>query len=90
MQSTSSLRKAVYTPKRFILHAASLHQGFPHCGRFSTAAIRRCAVRVSVPLLGIKLSLPLPVIALVSRYHTNKLIGPRLIFERRSFTKLSV
>ena len=32
---------------------------------------------VSVPFAGIGLSPPLPVIALVGRYPTNKLIGPR-------------
>ena len=32
---------------------------------------------ISVPSLGAVLSHPLPVIALVSRYLTNKLIGPR-------------
>ena len=81
----SSDRKAVYTPKSFILHATSLHQGFPHCGRFSTAATRRCAGRVSVPLLEVRLSPLLPVIAKVGHYPTFKLIGPRLISERRSF-----
>jgi len=38
--------------------------------------------RVAVPSLGVKLSLPLPVIALVGRYPTNKLIGRRPIMER--------
>ena len=88
----SSRLKAVYNPKAFILHAASLHQAFAHCGRFSTAATRRCAVRVAVPLLGITLSGPLPVIALVSRYPTNKLIGPKPISKRllRAFTRASL
>jgi hypothetical protein len=36
-----------------------------------TAATRRCMDRVSVPLWGVTLSGPLPVIALVSRYLTN-------------------
>src|SRR5699024_11866602 len=27
----------VYNPKTFFLHAASLHQGFPHCAIFPTA-----------------------------------------------------
>src|SRR5205823_8454221 len=40
----------VYNPKTFILHAASLLQGFPHCQKFSTAATRRCLGRVSVPV----------------------------------------
>ncbi len=61
----------VYKPKPVIPHAASLHQGFPHCERFSTAATRRCLDRVSVPVWLIILSDQLPVIALVSRYLTN-------------------
>ncbi len=35
-----------YDPKAFIPHAASLHQAFAHCERFSTAATRRCLDRV--------------------------------------------
>ena len=66
---------AVYNPKAFILHAASLHQTFVHCGRFSTAASRRSLGSVSVPVWRTILSDPLPVIALVSHYLTNKLIG---------------
>ena len=61
----------VYNPKAFILHAASLRQGCPHCGRFSTAATRKCLASVSVPVVGIVLSHPLPVNALVSRYLAN-------------------
>ena len=61
-------------PKHFILHAASLRQTFVHCGRFSTAATRRCMGRVSVPSVGVSLSAPLNVVALVSHYLTNKLI----------------
>lgn len=38
--------------------------------------------RVSVPLWGNALSRPLPVIALVGRYPTNKLIGVRLLLKR--------
>ena len=38
--------------------------------------------RISVPLLGNTLSRPLPVIALVGRYPTNKLIGRRPLTER--------
>ena len=78
----SSPTKAVYNPKAFILHAASLHQAFAHCGRFSTAASRRSMDRVAVPLLGIMLSHPLPVIALVSHSLTNKLIGRRRLRKR--------
>ena len=72
----------VYDPRAFVLHAASLHQGFPHCEKFSTAATRRCLDRVSVPVWLVVLSDQLPVIALVSRYLTNKLIGRELIRKR--------
>ena len=41
--------------------------------------------RVSVPLWLTILSDQLPVIALVSRYLTNKLIGVRPILKRQSF-----
>lgn len=67
----SSQRKAVYDPKAFFPHAASLDQAFAHCRIFSTAATRRCTHRVAVASLGITLSRPLPVIALVSHYLTN-------------------
>src|SRR6187200_2449322 len=72
----------VYGPKPFIPHAASLHQAFAHCEKFSTAATRRCLDRVSVPVWLVVLSDQLPVIALVSRYLTNKLIGRELIGKR--------
>ena len=78
-QKTSSLAKLVYNPKTFFLNAVSLDQGFPHCPIFSAAASRRSMDRISVPLLGVVLSHPLPVIALVSSYLTNKLIGRRPI-----------
>ena len=67
----SSLIKDVYVPKDFIHHAASLRQTFVHCGRFSTAASRRSMGRVSVPSVGVRLSPPLSVVALVRRYRTN-------------------
>ena len=70
-RQNSSHAKAVYNPKAFFLHAASLDQAFAHCRIFSTAATRRCTSRVSVSSLGNTLSRPLPVIALVSRYLTN-------------------
>ena len=73
----SSQRKELYTPKGFFVHVTSLRQAFAHCGRFSTAASRRSMARVAVPFLGVALSRPLPVIALVSYYLTNKLIGRR-------------
>ena len=73
----SSLIKDLYIPKDFISHAVSLHQTFVHCGRFSTAATRRCMVRVSVPSVGVSLSAPLGVIALVVFYTASKLIRRR-------------
>ena len=83
--SFSSLLKAVYNPKAFIPHAASLHQAFAHCAIFPAAASRRSLGRVSVPVWLIVLSDQLPVSALVSRYLTNKLIGREAILERRTF-----
>ena len=53
--------KAVYNPKAFVLHAASHHQTFVHCERFSTAASRRSLGSVSVPVWLIILSDQLPV-----------------------------
>ena len=75
MSKVSSPLKAVYDPKAFIPHAASLRQAFAPCARFPTAASRRSLGRVSVPVWLIVLSDQLPVVALVSRYLTNKLIG---------------
>src|SRR5437899_8790690 len=74
----------VYGPKPFIPHAASLHQACAHCEKFSTAATRRCLDRVSVPVWLVVLSDQLPVLALVSRYLTNKLIGRGLIKKRQA------
>ncbi len=68
---------AVYTPRGFILHAASLRQTFVHCAIFVTAAPRGGPGSVSVPMWRIDLSIPLRVDALVSRYLTNKLIRHR-------------
>ncbi len=59
--------------------------GFRPCGRFSTAATRRCLGSVSVPVRRAMLSHPLPIFALVSHYLTNKLIGRRPI-PRRNHT----
>ncbi len=74
---------AVYNPKAFILHAVSLRQAFAHCGRFSTAASRRSLGSVSVPVWPIVLSDRLAVIALVSRYLTNKLIARSPLLEQK-------
>ena len=70
----SSLLIEVYDPKTFILHAASLHQACAHCAIFPTAASRRSLDRVSVPVWLVILSDQLGIVALVSRYPTNKLI----------------
>ena len=58
-------------PKHFILHAESLDQAFAHCRMFLAAATRRCMDRFAVPSVGVSLSAPLGVIALVGRYPTN-------------------
>ena len=72
----------VYDPKAFIPHATLRHQACAHCERFETAATRRCLDRISVPVWRIILSDPLPVLALVSLYLTNKLIGRKPLLKR--------
>ncbi len=79
----SSLLKAVYNPKAFFPHAASLRQAFARCARFPTAASRRSLGRVSVPVWLIVLSDQLQIGALVSHYLTNKLIRRGLILSRK-------
>ncbi len=66
----------------FILHAALLRQTFVHCAIFLTAASRRSLGRISVPVWLIILSDQLPIVALVGRYPTNKLIGRDPILDR--------
>ena len=78
----SSLLTELYNPKAFVTHAASLRQSFLHCAIFPTAASRRSLGRVSVPVWRAILSDPLPIVALVSFYLTNKLMGRRLISGR--------
>ncbi len=73
----------VYNPKAFIPHAASLGQACAHCPKFPTAASRRSLGRVSVPMWPITLSGRLPIVALVSHYLTNKLIGRGPIQKRQ-------
>ncbi len=73
----------LYNPKAFVAHAASLGQGFPHCQSLSTAASRRSLGRISVPVWLTILSDQLPIVALVGRYPTNKLIGRGTIFKRQ-------
>ena len=89
-RSHSSLTTDLYTPKSFIGHAALLRQGFPHCAKFPTAASRRSLGRISIPVWLIILSNQLPIIALVSRYLTNKLIGRRPILKREPKPALTV
>src|SRR5438132_8699333 len=79
----SSLLKGVYNPKAFFPHAALLRHAFAHCARFPTAASRRSLGRVSVPVWLIVLSDQLPIVALVSHYLTNKLMGRGPIPMRR-------
>ncbi len=71
-----------YTPQSFINHAALLRQAFAHCAKFPTAASRRSLGRISVPVWLIILSDQLLIVALVSRYPTNKLIRRRPISQR--------
>ena len=81
------VQKQFTTHRAVFLHAAWLGQSFLHCPIFLTAASRRSLVRVSVPVWGVTLSGPLPIVALVSRYLTNKLIGRMPISYRRSFPR---
>ena len=69
--SLSSHRTELYDTNTFFVHAASLHQGFPHCAKFPTAASRRSLGRVSVPMWPYTLSSRLLIVALVSFYLTN-------------------
>ena len=78
----SFLPTGLYNPKAFITHAASLRQAFAHCAKLPAAASRRSRGRVSVPVWLIILSNQLPVLTLVGRYPTNKLMGRRLILRR--------
>ena len=64
----SSLRKGVYDPRAFLLHAALLRQALAHCGKFLTAASRRSLDRVSVPVWLIILSDQLLIVALGGHY----------------------
>ena len=81
----SSPSTALYNPKAFIAHAASLGQACAHCRRSSTAASRRSLASVSVPVARVVLSHPLDIFALVSRYLTNKLISHEPLPRRNSF-----
>ena len=67
-------QKQFTTQKAFFLHAAWLDQAPAHCPIFPTAASRRSLARISVPVWGTNLSVPLLITALVGRYPANKLI----------------
>ena len=86
-QAASFPLTGVYNPKAFILHAALLRQAFAHCAKFPTAASRRSLARVSVPVWLIILSDQLPIVALVSHYPTNKLMGRKLIPDREHMSE---
>ncbi len=80
--SLPGINREVFVPPDSALRPKGLHRtrgvaasGFRHCAKFPTAASRRSLDRVSVPVWLIILSDQLPVLALVSRYLTNKLIG---------------
>ena len=81
----SSPSTALYNPKAFIAHAASLGQACAHCRRSSTAATRRCLASVSVPVAQVVLSHLLGISALVGRYPANKLIPREPLPGRNSF-----
>ena len=72
-------QKRFTTHRAVIPHATWLVQALAHLPIFLTAAARRSWDRVSVPMWGILLSEPLPIVALVGRYPANKLIGRILI-----------
>ena len=68
-----------------ILHAAWLDQASAHCPIFLTAASRRSLDRVSVPVWGTNLSVPLDIVATVGRYPAVKLMSREPIRLRRIF-----
>ena len=78
----SSAIKELYNISAFIVHAASLRQGSPHCGIFLAAASRRSLGRVSVPMWPFTLSGRLLIVALVVRYTPNQLMSRKLIPRR--------
>ncbi len=80
----------LYNPQAFFTHAALLDQAFANCPIFPTAASRRSLGRVSVPVWLVILSDQLPIVALVGRYPTNKLIGRGLTLQREPEGPLSL
>ena len=84
MPRQSSPTTGLYDPKTFVTHAALLRRAVAHGGRFPTAASRRSLDRTSVPQWPINLSGRLPIVDLVSRYHTTYLMGRESTFYRIS------
>ena len=80
LASSSSI--GLYNPKAFIVHAALLRQGSPHCAISLTAASRRSLGRVSVPMWPVRLSSRLLIVGLVGRYPSNYLISRGPLFAR--------
>ena len=78
----SSDRKELYNLPAFFVHAASLRQGFPHCGIFLPAASRRSLGRISVPMCPSALSGRIPVLATAGFYPAVQLMGRRPIPSR--------
>ncbi len=81
----SSLPTEVYNAKHLHPSRGVAASDFRPLRSILTAASRRSLGRISVPVWLIILSDQLPIVALVSRYLTNKLIGRDLIPDRRSF-----
>ncbi len=78
-------KSSLQPTRAVVLHAAWLGQTCVHCPIFLTAASHRSLVRVSVPVCGIILLDPVAIVALVSRYLTNKLMARMLIRSCLSF-----
>src|SRR5207237_6089845 len=76
---------ALYNPKAFVAHAASLGQACAHCRRSSTAASRRSLASVPVPVAQVVLSHLLGIFPLVGRYPANQLIPREPLRGRNSF-----
>ena len=68
-------------------HLGSPRHACAHCGVFAPAAPRRAWGLVSVPISGLRLPSPVPVVGLVVRHTTNSLIGCSPILGRRSFER---
>ena len=81
------IQKKFKTHRAVVLHAGWLDQALTHCPIFLTAASRRSLVRVSVPVWGIDLSVPLSIDGLVGRYPANYLMERMPIYYQLIFNK---